>query len=65
MPEPLMALWQTGAKRCLMSHPTDIPPFVVELYEGSALLSRSLFDDHNSACAHAVEALRLALPGSD
>ena len=55
--DALRALWQVGTIRCFLSPPSAAPPFVVEVRDEQALLSRDAFSDHWDACAHAVNAL--------
>jgi hypothetical protein len=41
------------------------PPFIVAIYDGASLLSRSTFDTHDEAIAFAVEGLTIASKPAD
>jgi hypothetical protein len=60
----LVELWHVDTKRCVMTRAGAPPPFVVDLYDGDTLLSHTTFPYHDLAVAHAVNALRRAVPAN-
>ena len=57
---PLFELWHYGTKRCRMTPRDGQQPFIVTIHEAEKLMVEHTFDDHDSACAYAIEQLRLA-----
>ena len=56
----LFELWHYGTKRCRMTPREGQRPFMVTVHDGEKLAVERAFEDHDSACAYAVEQLRLA-----
>jgi hypothetical protein len=56
---PLLDLWHYGSQRCVITAPSDGPPFNVGLHDGE-MLTLHIFLDHDTAATFAVEALRTA-----
>jgi hypothetical protein len=53
----LIELWSLGTKRCVITASEAGPPFEMHLYQGDALISRILVDEHDLALALALDAL--------
>jgi hypothetical protein len=60
----LFELWHVAGTRCLMTPRDGQRPFTVAIRDGDRLVSLRAFDDHDTAIAFAVEALRLATAAS-
>jgi hypothetical protein len=61
----LVELWSLGTKRCLVSAFESTPPYEVIVFDGSRLVSHSVFPEQDLAVARALEALEEAAESDD
>jgi hypothetical protein len=59
----LFELWHYGTKRCRMTPRDGQRPFMVMVHDAEGPMVERAFEDHDSACAYAIEQLRLATQG--